>query len=141
MTPTTTLTGQIGYLGLVVFVVSDSMVKTLDSFTLTESATYVQHDRHLKTPRLEFTGIEASTITFELILSAYLGGDVWSDYDKLETYMSDGVAVPLKIGDKTYGNYRWCIEKLVLKGNTTDGDGNWTSAEVSISLISIEKKG
>ncbi|MCD8052266.1 MAG: phage tail protein [Clostridiales bacterium] len=141
VTPTTTLTGQIGYLGLVVFAVSASMVKTLDDFTLTSSVSYVQHDRHLTTPRLEFTGIDASTITFTLILSAYLGADVWSDYNKLETYMDKGIAVPLKIGDKTYGNYRWCIEKLVLKGSTTDGDGNWTSAEVSVSLISIEKKG
>lgn len=146
VTPTTTVTGQIGYLGMVLFVVDSSTIKTLDNFSLSESARYVEHDRHLKTPRLEFTGIDASKITFDIELSCLLGAGskkngVWPDYNTLRGYMNKGVAVPLKIGNKSYGNYRWCIQSLSFKGETTDATGKWIRAKVSVSLISVEKKG
>lgn len=141
VTPTTTASGQIGYLGMVLFVVSSSTIKTLDNFSISESARYVEHDRHLKTPRLEFTGVDASKITFDMELSRYLGAGVWSNYNILRKYMNKGIAVPLKVGTKSYGNYRWCIQSLTFKGETTDKNGNWTRAKVSVSLISTEKKG
>lgn len=140
VTPKGTTPGQIGYLGQVLFVVSDTMIKTLDGFTMSESAKYVEHDRHMKDPILEFTGAESTKITFKMMLSRYLGASVWSDYNTLKKYMTQGIAIPLKIGKKNYGSYRWCVQSLGFKGLTTDKDGNWTSAEVSISLISTVKK-
>jgi hypothetical protein len=141
VTPEGTAQGQIGFLGKVLFVVSANQIKTLDSFTLTESARYVEHDRHLKTPKVEFTGVDASKISFTMTLNCYLGTSIWDDYNTLASYMTGGVAVPLRIGSKTYGNYRWCIQSLSVKGNSTDAKGNWTSADVTVALISIEKKG
>lgn len=141
VTPTSTANGQIGYLGKVLFIVSDTIIKTLSGFSLTESAKYVEHDRHLKTPRVEFTGVDAAKISFSMTLSQYTGASVWNDFKTLEGYMNGGIAVPLKIGSKSYGKYRWCIQSMTLKGNTTDGSGNWTSVDLSVSLISVEKKG
>lgn len=141
VTPTSVANGQIGYLGKVLFIVSDSTIKTLNDFTLTESARYVEHDRHLKTPRVEFTGVDAAKISFNITLSQYLGASVWNDIETLEGYMNGGIAVPLKVGDKSYGQYRWCIQSMTIRGKNTDRDGSWTAADLSLSLISIEKKG
>lgn len=137
--------GQIGYLGKVIFVVRADIlkteIKTVSNFTYTMSASYAEHDRHLKPPLLEFTGIDSQTITFDIELSVYLGQkSVESSLKELYEYMKKGTKLHLKLGKKSYGPYRWCIKQLVLNGKTTDKDGNWTTAKLAVSLISTEKK-
>ena len=45
-----------------------------------------------------------------------------------------GIAVPLVIGNKGYGKYRWSVLDHKMKMKTYDGRGNVTSATVSVSL-------
>jgi hypothetical protein len=132
--------GQIGYLGKVLFVVKDDQVQTVNDFAYTVSASYAEHERHLKTPLLEFTGLNSQTITFNIELSAYLGQEsVMSNHKKLHEYMKKAYALPMKLGETTYGKCRWCIKQLALLGKTSDTKGNWTSAKLSVSLISATK--
>lgn len=140
-TPPKTVPGQIGYLGKVLFVVSASTIRTLTNFVWTTQAKYSEHERHLKRPTLEFTGLNSEKITFDMELSNYLGASVLASYNTLRSYLSSGTAMPLKIGSLSYGSYQWCVEALTFKGGTTDKNGNWVTATVSVSLISVEKKG
>lgn len=144
---------QIGYLGMVIFEVSESVIRTLSNFRWTASANYEEHQRHLKRPTLEFTGINSETITFDMELSKYtlketsedggtvLGKSPMKSWTKLRDYMMHGTAVPLRIGNKSYGRYRWCVKSLEFLGGSTDNIGNWVTFKVSVTLISTEKKG
>ena len=53
---------------------------------------------------------------------------------KLWNYERGGIAVPLVIGNKGYGKYRWSVLDHKMKMKTYDGRGNVTSATVSVSL-------
>ncbi|MCD7918650.1 MAG: phage tail protein [Clostridiales bacterium] len=139
VTPTSTAPGQIGYLGLVLIIVSSDQIKQLNSFNWDASVNYTEHIRHLKRPTLEMTSVNSDTISFKLTLSAYLGTTVMTDYNTLKDYLENGTAVPLKIGSTSYGNYRWIITALGFEGETTDGDGDWSVATVSVTLKSVEK--
>lgn len=153
VTPSGLKQNQIGYLGTVIFEVSESVIRTLSNFRWTASANYEEHQRHLKRPTLEFTGINSETITFDMELSRYtlkktskdggtkLGTSPMSSWTKLKSYMESGTAVPLRIGNKSYGRYRWCVKSLELLGGSTDNIGNWITVKVSVTLISTEKKG
>jgi hypothetical protein len=138
VTPTGVTAGQIGYLGKVLFIVSSSQIKQLTDLTMEQTASIVTHDRHLRSQRVEFTGANAKTLRFTLTLSRYLGTDVWTDFQKLETYCKAGTAIPMRLGSKTYGGYRWLIEKLTFTGQYTDKAGNWTQAKVDVTLREYE---
>lgn len=141
VTPTTTKAGQIGFLGMVLFLVSDSTFQTLKDFEWELSASYQEHERHMKAPTLEFTGINSQKITFTLYLSSYLGAPPMTAFNTLKSYMESGTAIPFKLGKQLYGRYRWCVNKLSFSGENTDKAGNWTAATVRVSIISVEKKG
>lgn len=98
------------------------------------SARYSVHQRHLTNALTEFTGIDPDKMTFDIILSAYLGVDPMAEVVKVWKYERTGQAVPLVLGDKAYGKYRWNIVDHNMKMQTFDGDGNVTSATVSVSL-------
>jgi hypothetical protein len=132
--------GQIGYLGKVLFIVKSDQVQTVNNFVYTVSASYEEHGRHLRSPLLEFVGINSQAITFEIELSEYLGQEpVMSNFEMLRQYMNKAYALPMKLGETTYGRCRWCIKQLALQGKTSDTKGNWTSAKLSVSLISVTK--
>ena len=133
--------GQIGYLGKVLFIVRDDQIKTVNNFVHTMSASFAEHERHLKAPILEFTGVNSQTVTFDIELSVYLGQKPVKDsVEELYKYLETGKKIQLKLGKKTYGPYRWCIKQMVMNGKTSDTKGNWTSAKLSVSLISTVKK-
>lgn len=153
VTPAALKQNQIGYLGMVIFEVSESTIRTLSDFRWTASANYEEHQRHLKRPTLEFTGINSDVITFDMELSRYtlgetdaegnttLGESPLKSWDKLKNYMENGTAVPLRIGNKSYGSYRWCVKNLEFLGASTDNIGNWVTCKISVTLVSAEKKG
>jgi hypothetical protein len=138
VTPTTTVSGQIGYLGKVVFVVTEKQIKTIENFVWTNTATYVSHERHLGRPMVEFTGAQAGVITFNFTLSAFLGAAPMADYETLLNYQRNGTAIPLKIGKKAYGHYRWVITSLSYTGEYTDKNGNWIQGVVQVQLKEYE---
>lgn len=153
VTPSGLKQNQIGYLGMVIFEVSESVIRTLSNFRWTASANYEEHQRHLKRPTLEFTGINSETITFDMELSRYTLGVTDSEgntslaetplksWNKLKDYMEHGTAVPLRIGNKSYGRYRWCIKNLEFLGGNTNNIGHWLTCKISVTLMSTEKKG
>jgi len=126
---------QIGCLGDIVFAVSSEQIETFKNMQWSGSVRYSTHKRHLSNALTEFTGIEPDTMSFEMTLSAYLGVDPMAELVKIWTYERKGQALPLVIGEKGYGKYRWCIENHKIKMETYDKAGNLTGATVSVNLL------
>ena len=124
----------IGCLGDIVFTVSDTTVRTLDNWAWSGSARYATHERHLTHALTEFTGLDPDKITFDITLSADLGVDPIAEVVKIWDIERSGREVPLTVGDKGYGKYRWNIIKHEMKVKATDKRGNVYAATVSVSL-------
>ena len=124
----------VGCLGDVIFTVSRSVVRTLDNMTWSGSARYATHERHLTHALTEFTGLDPDKITFDILLSADLGVDPIAEVVKLWNIERSGRAVPLTVGTKGYGKYRWNILKHEMKMKTFYANGDVHTATVSVSL-------
>ncbi len=129
----------IGALGDIVFQVSSEMVETIDKMTWSGAARYAKHDRHLSNSLTEFTGLEPDAVSFDMVLSAYLGVDPYPELVKIWQNERTGKTLTLVIGDKTLGKYRWTIEKHQIKMQTFGKDGKLTAATVSVSLLEYLK--
>ena len=92
--------GMVGCLGDIVFTVSDRTIETINNVTWSGSARYATHQRHGTHALTEFTGLDPDKMTFDIVLSAYLGVDPIAEVVKLWNYERGGIAVPLVIGNK-----------------------------------------
>ena len=123
-----------GCLGDIVFQVSEHTVLTLDKLTWSGSARYGVHDRHLTHALTEFTGLDPDQISFDIMLCSELGTDPITEVIKLWDIERGGQAVPLTIGTKAYGKYRWNIVKHEMKSKAHRANGDVHTATVSVSL-------
>ncbi|NCE74899.1 hypothetical protein D1157_07770 [Anaerotruncus sp. X29] len=125
---------MIGCLGDIAFTVSSSVVRTLDNFQWSGSARYAAHQRHLGRGLLEFTGVDPDKISFDMTLSTQLGASPAREISKIAKYESEGRTLPLTIGSKAYGTYRWVITGHSVKAKTFDRRGNLSVVVVSVNL-------
>lgn len=126
---------QIGCLGEIPFVVSAETVQTITNAVWSGGARYSEHQRHLTNALTEFTGLAADRFSFDMVLSAFLGVNPMTSINRLWTYEREGTAVPLVLGVKGYGKYRWTITEHKIKMQTFDGSGGLLSATVSVNLL------
>lgn len=131
---------QIGCLGDIAFQVSSDTVRTISNVTWSGSANYNTHARHLTDALIEFTGLAPDEMTFDIVLSAFLGVNPMTDLVKIWEYERKGQALPLVIGSKAYGKYRWVIKSHKIKMETFSGSGDLMAATVSISLLEYIKR-
>lgn len=124
---------SIGCLGDVIFEVSRTTVKTLNNIQWNSGARWEAHERHLGDPALEYVGMEADQIKFDVYLSKALGVNPMEEIVKLFEYERNGTTLPLVIGNKAYGKYRWIIESTTRKFEQTDPTGV-VAVTVSLSL-------
>lgn len=125
---------MIGCLGDIAFTVSSSVVRTLDNFQWSGSARYAAHQRHLGRGLLEFTGVDPDKISFDMTLSTQLGASPAREISKIAKYEIKGRTLPLTIGSKAYGTYRWVITGHSVKAKTFDRRGNLSVVVVSVNL-------
>ena len=126
--------GMVGCLGDIVFTVSDRTIETINNVTWSGSARYATHQRHGTHALTEFTGLDPDKMTFDIVLSAYLGVDPIAEVVKLWNYERGGIAVALVLGNQGYGEYRCSELDYNRNTRTYDERGNVTSATVSVSL-------
>jgi phage protein U len=125
----------IGTLGTdIVFSVSRRQVKTFDGLVWESSVKYAEHDRHLKDTLLEYTGLDADTITFSVLFSVFLGVDPLQELIKLLNAERQGRVMRLVIGPKAYGTNKWVITKTSKNLQRFDNKGNLLAAKVDITL-------
>ncbi len=125
----------IGCLGDIIFTVSEATVRTLDNMVWSGSARYAVHKRHLTHALTEFTGLDPDKITFDINLTAELGVDPMAEVVKIWNIERSGRAVPLTIGTKGYGKYRWTITKHEMKAKVHFVNGDIHTATISVSLL------
>lgn len=124
----------IGALGNITFSVSGRAIKTFNEISWESGANYVEHSIHLKSPKIEFTGLAADTISFEMDFSAFLGVNPVKEINSLERAMRTGEAMRLVIGNKIYGK-RWVITKTGKALKKFDNKGRLLKAKVNVSLL------
>lgn len=124
----------VGCLGDIVFKVSADVVETINNFKWSGSAKYATHQRQGTNAITEFVGLDPDKISFDIMLSAYLGVNPMKELEKIWKTERSGKAVPLVLGEKGYGKYRWNIVSHNITGKYYDGAGNLTQATVSITL-------
>ena len=130
---------SVGYLGVgdlskdVVFNVDNKVIETFTNMKVTKQATYTTHKIHGYKAIPEMTGIEAGTITFDIVLSAFLGVNPQKELDKLEAFMNAGTVCNLVMGNKLFG--RWVIKQMPYNVDYTYKEGEGTQATVTVSLI------
>lgn len=131
---------RIGCLGDVAFEVSDSVIKTINNANWSGSAKIQTHARHLDNALQEFVSIDPDAFSFTMILSRYLGVDPMTEIVKIFNYERGGIAVPLTLGNKAYGKYRWLVKSHKVKMEHYDGRGNLTSCKVDVTLTEYTKE-
>jgi len=132
---------MVGCLGDVEFSVSADLVKTLENFAWKASARYGSHERHGMKSLPEFTGMDDDTVTFDVTLSEAFGlRNVQREINLLMKYLRDGEVLPLVIGSKSYGVYRWVLTEVSVKNRTTDGSGRVIDALVSLALLEYPRR-
>lgn len=124
----------VGKLGDIVFEVSDETVQTIDNMLWSGSARYVTHQRHLYHAKTEYAGMNPDQISFEMTLSACLGVNPQTAINKIWAYERDGETLPLVIGRKGYGKYRWTITQHTIKPKYHDSEGDPFHVIVSVNL-------
>lgn len=130
----------IGTLGDVVFSASRRTVRTISGLKYESKASYTNHARHLKTALAEFTGLEAESISFTVLLSVYLGVDPKRSAERLREYLTEGLSFYFILGTARVGNYKWVITKLSQSDYRIDNKGNVLAVKVNVTLNSYEKK-
>lgn len=131
---------KVGCLGKIVFEVSEKTIQTIQSAVWSGSVNITEHKRHLGDACTEFTGRNADEMEFEIHLSAWLGVNPLKTIRQIWEYERSGTAVPLVIGEKAYGKYRWLIRSHSAKLEKFDKAGNLLSATVSVKLIEYTRR-
>ena len=125
----------IGCLGDIPFTVSEDVVRTVSSFKWGGSARFAVHQRPGTDALTEFLGVDPDTFSLPIELSAELGVDPNEEIARLFAYEREGRPLPLVLGEKAYGKYRWCIQSHETESETFDRYGNLYSARVTVELL------
>lgn len=133
--------GQVGLLGDVIFEVSSDKQLTITNAKWGGSAQVHTHDRHLQNALTEFAGRNPDTMSFDIVVSYYNGiQDVQEAVNKIWEYERNGKAVPLTLGEKGYGKYRWVVESHDSDMEHYDKNGNLMHYTMHINLIEYLKE-
>jgi phage protein U len=131
----------IGSLCDVVFEVSSENVKTFEDLSAQYSAKYAQHDTHGKKGLLEFTGLNPTTMSLKILLSAALGVAPKEEITTLLEMLNAGKAVPFILGGEPQGEGLWVIESMSVEHKALSDKGELVLAEVSLSLTEYAEGG
>ena len=125
---------MIGYLGEVVFEVSQQHVKTFGDLRRSASARLASHDLIGRKPLLEFTGAALESLSFSMTLSSFLGLDPVEDVPTLREMRDQGLAVPFVLDGAPQGEGLWLLEGLEETWRYIDNNGAPRVIDCSLSL-------
>ena len=125
---------MIGQLGDYEFEVSAQSVKTFDGLKLSESASWTEHKVLGRKGLLEFTGLNAGSLSLKISLNENLGVDPLTEIAALREYMTEGAAVIFMLGDEVIGSDYWVIESLDEEYSEIGSKGQVKRIEVNVKL-------
>ena len=123
---------MIASFGKITFKVTEKEIKIFNDFSISRKARYAAHERINNKPLLQFMGLDADSISFNIQLVQGLTGDVNDDLKKLQDMFKKGEANPLFLGSKKLGSF--VIESISEAYSMMDNFGNLEIVNVSLSL-------
>ena len=125
---------QMGSFGTVVFEVSTLKVLTVKDVRRRARARYATHEVYGGKTRIEYVGMDADEITFEIQLNGQMGVKVEQEMTKLLEMCRSGESYYLILGDHAYGQNKWVLEGVDLKHEYADKEGNVEVITASVTL-------
>lgn len=118
--------------GKITFKVTEDEIKIFDNFNITRKARYVAHERINNKPLLQFMGLDADSISFNMQLVQDITGNVSDDLKTLQDMFKKAEVHPLFLGQKKLGSF--VIESMSEAYSMMDNLGNLEVVNVSLSL-------
>lgn len=118
--------------GKITFKVTEDEIKIFNDFQITRKARYVAHERINSKPLLQFMGLEADSISFNMQLVQDITGNVSDDLKALQDMFKKAEVHPLFLGQKKLGSF--VIESMNEAYKIVDNLGNIEGVNVSLSL-------
>ena len=118
--------------GKITFKVTEDEIKIFNNFTISRKARYVAHERINNKPLLQFMGLEADTISFNMQLIEGVTGNIVGDLKVLKNMFTKAEVHPLFLGQKKIGSF--VIESMSEAYSMMDNLGNLEIVNVSLSL-------
>lgn len=118
--------------GKITFKVTEEEIKIFDNFNITRKARYVAHERINNKPLLQFMGLEADSISFNMQLVQGITGNVSDDLKSLQDMFKKAEVHPLFLGQKKLGSF--VIESMSEAYKIVDNLGNLEVVNVNLSL-------
>ena len=125
---------KLGNLGPIVFVVSQTAIRTIEDFNRSSAGRWAQHDILGQKPKKEFLGPGVDKVTFTIRFSAAHGLNPRKELDQLTMLERAGKAMPLILGGKGVGVSLWVITDSSQDWQKLDSNGNVIDAQVSLTL-------
>lgn len=123
---------MLGSYGKITFKVTEKEIKIFNDFSISRKARYVAHERINNKPLLQFMGLDADSISFNIQLVQGLTGDVSDDLKTLQDMFRKAEVHPLFLGQKKLGSF--VIESISEAYSMMDNFGNLEIVNVSLSL-------
>lgn len=125
---------MIGTLGDIAFEVSEEKIRTFNNYKFSASASYSEHNIHNKKSLLEFTGLKASNINFDIVLDESLGLTVDEEIDELLILLETHKPVKFILDGKIQGWEKWIIESIDISHEIINNKGRTIRAGVNLKL-------
>lgn len=116
-----------------IFETSADVIRTLDKLTRKTAAKTTRHTRVNQPDKLQFTGRDLDTVSFEMLLSVDLGVNPMATIEVMRTMIKTGEVNILRIGQTTYGKFM--INDMSDNPTEVDNFGNILKATVSVSML------
>ena len=129
---------MIGYLGELVFEVSDKKVLTFSDFTRSVGSNWTTHQLIDGKPHSEYIGGKLQSINFSVKFTAALGVRPRQMLQKLEKMAEGREVFPLVIGGRPVGKNQWKITAVSETWGAILNRGEIVSASVAITLEEYE---
>lgn len=124
----------VGSLGSVKFNVSSNRVFTFDGYKRSGAAKVAEHEVIAGKTNLEFTGLDAQQISFDVQLLAHMGISPERQYDKLCKMRDSGEVVNFMLGSKPVSQNKWLVVSVDQQVDHWKSRGKISVATVSLTL-------
>ena len=132
---------QTGYMGSVVFTVSNEYMLTPKGYERSGDARWELHSLLLQKPAPQFAGSGQQSISFELMLMQEHGIDPEEQLKTLRDMRDTGAVFPLVIGEIPIGDFDWYLESLTESDIILTSDGQLMQATAKVTLKEYDQAG
>lgn len=123
---------MLGSYGKITFKVTEEEIKIFNDFSISRKARYAAHERINNKPLLQFMGLDADSISFNMQLVQDITGNVSDDLKYLQDMFKKAEVHPLFLGQKKLGSF--VIESINEAYRMMDNLGNLEIVNVTLSL-------